>query len=228
MNYLFLDLEKVKINLCRVPFEYCRVGLFARSKAAKRMITPDEPHSIYVLPEKKAAQSIIQAIAEILHIHPDARLAIVSPRKKLTAALVQLQTQFPKAKLLCKKRLSKKICRFIHPESEMLPENLMTQADDAEHAMIHSAAQRVTEAVAHVLPEFSEVFTLLKTSSIPPDKAWEAAILLLKKNHPKKKADLLRLLTQHTDIEKADEIIKKLRTKGLIHIDAAENVRYRC
>lgn len=87
---------------------------------------------------------------------------------------------------------------------------------------------RVTEAVAHVLPEFSEVFTLLKTSSIPPDKAWEAAILLLKKNHPKKKADLLRLLTQHTDIEKADEIIKKLRTKGLIHIDAAENVRYRC
>jgi len=61
MPHLLLDLAKSPAPKRKIPFAHAKVGLFATFKAAKRMITPEEPHGIYVLPRKKAACSIAQA-----------------------------------------------------------------------------------------------------------------------------------------------------------------------
>jgi len=70
-------------------------------------------------------------------------------------------------------------------------------------------------------------FTLLQTQLCANDRDMSAALLLLKKNRPKKKQDLLRLLTQKTPTLKAEEIVHSLQQSKQIYIDAAENVRYR-
>ena len=128
MNHLLLDLAKVRIKPRDIPFHRAKVGLFAPFKTAKRMITPEEPHSIYVLPEKRAAHSIIAAVNEILAHHPDARIAIVSPRKKVQAALEGCQARYPNAVLLVKNRLGKSIKHFLKAACTPPPHTSRTTA----------------------------------------------------------------------------------------------------
>ena len=195
MQHLLLDLDKAPAK--KIPFKHARIGLFVSFKAARRMTAPDEPHGIYVLPRKKAARSIAQAAAEILQHHPDARIAIASPRKKLTPHLQSLQRQYPHAVLLHKKRLGKSIRQFLkrgfrQPETP-----------------ISGSEQRVIERIAQEVRHAAE------------------PLALLKKNRPKKKQDLVRLLSEHTNREDAQRIIGELQNTGRIRIDAAENVKYR-
>ena len=213
MNHLLLDLAKVKIKWRNIPFAYAKVGLFATFKAAKRMTAPEEPHSIYVLPGKRASYSIIAAAEEILLHHPDTRIVIVSPRKKLRAAIADLQDDYPEAELLLKKRLSKTVCRFIKNEDE--PDSDWADEDNWDD-----------ETDADELPP---VFTLLHDHDVFTDTDFAAALLLLKKNRPKKKTDLVRLLAENTkhDDEHAHTIVSELQQQGVIAIDAAETVRYR-
>ena len=232
MNHLLLDLAKVRIKPRDIPFHRAKVGLFAPFKTAKRMITPEEPHSIYVLPEKRAAHSIIAAVNEILAHHPDARIAIVSPRKKVQAALEGCQARYPNAVLLVKNRLGKSIKRFLKSKSSLHTAAAPAEQDD--DPMVRQAARIARQAVKQIMsedagtpPHKEPVFTLLQTQLCANDRDMAAALLLLKKNRPKKKQDLLRLLTQKTPTLKAEEIVHSLQQSKQIYIDAAENVRYR-
>ena len=216
MPHLLLDLAKSPAPKRKIPFAHAKVGLFATFKAAKRMITPEEPHGIYVLPRKKAARSIAQAAADILQHQPQAQIAIVSPRKKLRPYLHQLQIKYPQARLLHKKKLGKAVRRFLKQARQPEKANAQTEQQLIEHA-----AQSVQQAVAQIVP----APTFAPAPS--PSNNITTALALLKKNHPKKKQDLVRLLTERSNPELAQEMLAELQSAGKIHIDAAENVRYR-
>ena len=216
MPHLLLDLAKSPAPKRKIPFAHAKVGLFATFKAAKRMITPEEPHGIYVLPRKKAARSIAQAAADILQHQPQAQIAIVSSRKKLRPYLHQLQIKYPQARLLHKKKLGKAVRRFLKQARQPEKANAQTEQQLIEHA-----AQSVQQAVAQIVP----APTFAPAPS--PSNNITTALALLKKNHPKKKQDLVRLLTERSNPELAQEMLAELQSAGKIHIDAAENVRYR-
>ena len=216
MPHLLLDLAKSPAPKRKIPFAHAKVGLFATFKAAKRMITPEEPHGIYVLPRKKAARSIAQAAADILQHQPQAQIAIVSPRKKLRPYLHQLQIKYPQARLLHKKKLGKAVRRFLKQARQPEKANAQTEQQLIEHA-----AQSVQQAVAQIVP----APTFAPAPS--PSNNITTALALLKKNRPKKKQDLLRLLTERSNPKLAQEMLVALQSAGKIHIDAAENVRYR-
>lgn len=216
MPHLLLDLAKSPAPKRKIPFAHAKVGLFATFKAAKRMITPEEPHGIYVLPRKKAACSIAQAAADILQHQPQAQIAIVSSRKKLRPYLHQLQIKYPQARLLHKKKLGKAVRRFLKQARQPEKANAQTEQQLIEHA-----AQSVQQAVAQIVP----APTFAPAPS--PSNNITTALALLKKNRPKKKQDLLRLLTERSNPKLAQEMLVALQSAGKIHIDAAENVRYR-
>lgn len=248
MPHLLLDLAKSPTPNRKIPFAHAKVGLFATFKSAKRMITPEEPHSIYVLPRKKAALSIAQAAADILQHQPQAAIAIVSPRKKLRLFLYSLQIKYPRAQLLHKKKLGKTTRQFLKQaqQSPLAPtadgatrEHSETQTakqktkrnkvkNPNEQQLIHRTAQSVQQAVAQIIPSppAHQVFTLLASQDTAPSPI-STALALLKKNRPKKKQDLVRLLTERSNPKLAQEMLVALQSAGKIHIDAAENVRYR-
>lgn len=215
MPHLLLDLAQAPTPKHKIPYHRAKVGLFVTLKAAKRMLAPEEPHSLYVLPNKKAARSIAQAAADILQHQPQAQIAIVSPRKKLRPYLHQLQIKYPQARLLHKKKLGKAVRRFLKQARQ--PENPFGEAP-SEQRLIEHTAQNVQQAVAQIIP----------SAPAGAESALIAtALALLKKNHPKKKQDLVRLLTERSNPELAQEMLAELQSAGKIHIDAAENVRYR-
>lgn len=236
MNHLLLDTAKLQTKTADIPFKHARVGILATFKQAKKLITPDEPHAIYVLPEKNAAAAIIQAAAEILQHQPSARLAIVSPRKKITAAAEALRLQYPQASIVHKKRLSKKVRLFLKHQPETtapsepaaLSQTAATTTEpDAEAELIRNAALLIHAAAKQTQKTDTAVSqTDNPATDTEPDIA--AALLLLKKNRPKKKTDLVRLLAQSPNIaaDQAHALIGKLENENIIRIDAAENVKY--
>ena len=165
----------------------------------------------------------------------------MSPRKKVQAALEECQTRYPNAALLVKNRLGKSIKRFLKGKSSLQPgiavppdNSTAAPAEQDDDPMVRQAARIARQAVQQVVsedagapPSKEPVFTLLQTQLCANDRDMTAALLLLKKNRPKKKQDLLRLLTQKTPTLKAEEIVHSLQQSKQIYIDAAENVRYR-
>lgn len=149
MPHLLLDLAQSPTPKRKIPYHRAKVGLFVTLKAAKRMLAPEEPHSLYVLPNKKAARSIAQAAADILQHQPQAQIAIVSPRKKLRPYLHQLQIKYPQARLLHKKKLGKAVRRFLKQARQ--PENPFGEAP-SEQRLIEHTAQTVQQAVAQIIP----------------------------------------------------------------------------
>ena len=240
MPHLLLDLAQSPTPKRKIPYHRAKVGLFATFKAAKRMLAPEEPHSLYVLPNKKAARSIAQAAADILQHQPQATIAIVSPRKKLRLFLYSLQIKYPQAQLLHKKKLGKSVRQFLQQHGQPCSSDLgikgYAEAQGArqnnqssrapsktpsEQQLIEHAAHSVQQAVAQIAP----APTFAPAPS--PSNNITTALALLKKNHPKKKQDLVRLLTERSNPELAQEMLAELQSAGKIHIDAAENVRYR-
>lgn len=148
------------------------------------------------------------------------------PAKNSPPHLQSLQRQYPYAVLLHKKRLGKSIrqflkCGFRQPE---------TPISGSEQRVIERIAQEVRHAAEQLAPPApapadTNVFTLLPEPK--SDAALNTALSLLKKNRPKKKQDLVRLLSEHTNREDAQRIIGELENMGRIRIDAAENVKYR-
>lgn len=240
VNHLLLDTAKLKTPTADIPFKHARVGILATFKQAKKLITPDEPHAIYVLPDKKAAAAITEAAAEILQHHPQSRIAIVSPRKKVAAAIAGLCARYPQADILYKKRLSKKARRFLkHRPDAPAAITVQTEAEPAAHPLpdsdeqhlIHTTAAHVQAAVAGIQAQSAitaEPSDGQPDNPPPVDAETEAALLLLKKNRPKKKSDLVRLLTQHPQLGHTpiDDLIYTLEHSGIIRIDVAENVKY--
>ena len=187
-THLFLDLDKIKVCTKDIPLKHARVALFAPFKMAKKLITPDEPHSIYVL-----------------------------PRKKWQIALKHLQTDFPQTQFLLKNRLGKKVRQFVKAPLET-PETID----------IATIANNVQAAVNKILPK-PEVFTLLTTTEPINEPDISTALVLLKKNRPKKQNDLVKLLSGSLkqDDASVQQLVSQLQKKGIITIDNAQNVRYK-
>ena len=218
---LFLDCAKVAIKFKNLPFEQARVALFAPFSQAKKMTTPEEPHSIYVLPKKNTAQSIDAAAREILTHHHTAYLAIISPRPKWRAVAEQLQKDFPQAHIISKKRYGKKAKQFLF-ESNLTSTILSTlSGDDANISAVIDQKEIVkTEALSQ-----PEVFTLLATHENAPTNI-SAIVAWLRKNQPKKKVALINALSSSFKQYDPQEVIAQLQQSGCIKIDHAENIRY--
>lgn len=238
MQYLLFDLAKQPLKYKKLPFIHAQICLFVKNKQAKRLITPAEPHRIYVLPKENTAYSMIQAAEEILQLHSDRVLTIVSPRGKVQAALSSLQQRYPNAQIQVFRKYGKKAKKYI--KMNAVESILNVQANDEKTAgqnqaapLLNSVQQNeaeengISEAI-HRSHNNETVFTLLEQQNQETDKEIQAALLLLKKNRPKKKNDLVHLLT-HTrngTPEQALELVIMLEQTGHIQIDAAENVRY--
>ncbi|XXQ69406.1 hypothetical protein ACKLNO_05975 [Neisseriaceae bacterium B1] len=229
MPHILLDLAKLKKNK-NIPYKHAKVGLLVTLKQAKKLITPDEPHAVYVLPEKKAANSIVQAALDILNAHPDSRVAVVSPRAKVQAAIADIQTQFPDAQIALFNKTGKKLKSFLKQKDSQQTENKQQNSEANDEAEEQFAKQGIARS-----KENAAVFTLLEEKTQKnqeqaeeSDQEIQAALMLFKKNRPKKKTDLVRLLsdTQRSDEEQVHDLVVKLQEEGHIHIDAAENVRY--
>lgn len=229
MPYVLLDLAKLKKNK-NIPYKHAKVGLLVTLKQAKKLITPDEPHAVYVLPEKKAANSIVQAALDILNAYPDSRVAVVSPRAKVHVAIADIQTQFPDAQIALFSKTGKKLTAFLKQKDNQHPKIKQQDSEDNDEAEEQFAKDSIARS-----KENAAVFTLLEEKtqqnqqqSEENDQEIQAALMLFKKNRPKKKTDLVRLLsdTQRSDEEQIHDLVVKLQQEGHIHIDAAENVRY--
>ncbi|MDO4434600.1 MAG: hypothetical protein Q4B82_08490 [Alysiella sp.] len=243
--YLLLDLAKIHVANKRIPYQHARVGLMVKLKQAKHLISPEEPHSVYVLPEKKAAKSIIQATADILHIHPNAHIAIVSPRKKLPPLITELAQQHPHAHILLSHKVSKNVRRFLKTpflENILNEQNIIEETAQPIQAATDPMLPETTTPIAETTHDEGEakiihetlgqyprdtVFTLLSDNR-EDDQELIAALRMLKKNRPKKKTDLVRLLSNHihNNLQQTQALVIKLQAEGIIKIDAAENVRY--
>lgn len=229
MPHLLLDLAKLK-KCKKIPYKHAKVGLLVTSKQARKLITPEEPHAVYVLPEKKAANSIVQAALDILNAHPDSHLTIVSPRTKVQAAITNIQRDYPQAQVACFDKLGKKVKTHLQTKSITRPENHVeheTENCEAEEQFVQEHMARSKDNAT--------VFTLLEQeqqnqadADNQADREIQAALMLFKKNRPKKKTDLVRLLSdsQRSDVSNIHDLVVKLQQEGHIHIDAAENVRY--
>lgn len=236
MPYVLLDLAKLK-KVKKIPYQYAKVGLMVNLKQAKKLITPDEPHSVYVLPEKKAGNSIIQAVSDILNTRPQSRIAIVSPRKNLKSAMQEIAAQYPQAQPVLFKKSGKKLISWL--KSECVQPEKTTEynvgAESADNiqerdAQANIACSRHTPTLSAVSEPNPNTFlsVMERDESHNNDAGLNAALAILKKNRPKKKNDLVRLLgdTQSTSTEPIHELITQLQNEGYIQIDAAENVRY--
>lgn len=232
MPHLLLDMAKLK-KIRTIPYKHAKVGLLVTLKQAKKLITPDEPHAVYVLPEKKAANSIIQATLDILNAHPDSRVALVSPRAKVQAAISEIQTNFPDAQIVLFKKTGKKLKSFLKQKVSSKTEQAESTTDAQENE--HQAEEQFAKNSIARSKENAAVFTLLEEQAqqqqeqaSESDQEIQAALILFKKNRPKKKTDLVRLLsnTQRGNENQAHDLVIKLQQEGHIHIDAAENVRY--
>ena len=207
MNHLLLDLAKVPTKTRDIPFEQARLALFVRPKAAKCLTSPEEPHGIYVLPDKNAAHSIVQAAFEILSHHPQARLAIVSPRKKLTNLIAKLQKAYPQATIFHQKKLGKKTRRFLNQQPNPLvidsqsdqhhqpnQQELLAQlhaeqaactSNVAESEFLQQTAQAI-QAAAQRYTAPNPVFTLLGDVPVQPNQDMSDTLVALKKKSSQK------------------------------------------
>lgn len=234
-THLFLDLAKVPTKSRNIPFKHARVALFAPFKMAKKLITPDEPHAIYILPKKKTSNSVFMAAVEILSIHADAKIAMVSPRKKWLKISQKLQKRFPHAQIMLKTKINKKVHRFLK-QSSIASINPADQVDP-DDINIQAISEQIQQAVSSMMaptqtdtPSKSpEIFTLLETAELTPHQPaihLEPLLAILKKNRPKKKTDLIRLLSNTLKNQDPQHILEALQREKMISIDVAENVRY--
>lgn len=231
MQHLLIDLAKCPTKYKKLPFQHSQICLFAKQKQAKKLITPQEPHSIYVLPKDNAAHSIIQAAKEILTQHPNHPITFVSPRKKILLAIDELKQDYPETSIAYFKKYGKKAKKHIKQQKAYTKFMNSTQATATEQASNEQEEERCISETIQRINHAAAVFTLLEQQQSQEPKTDQeilTTLLLLKKNRPKKKNDLVHLLT-HTrqgSQEKALELVIKLQEAGYIKIDAAENVRY--
>lgn len=227
MTFILLDLAKSG-KIKKIPYKHGRVCLFVTLKQAKKLITPDEPHAVYVLPNKKTSNSILQAALDILNSHPHEDMVIISPRTKLQTAITELQITHPQAKITSFSKVGKKFKTFIKTKNQKNEASATCSiADDKPISMT------TNDGTTHQSEKNHHVFQLINDTELADqpkirDTATTAALLLLKKNRPKKKNDLTRLLSDNLNetAEDIQKLITTLQNEGYIHIDIAENVRY--
>ncbi len=130
MPHLLLDLAQSPTPKRKIPYHRAKVGLFVTLKAAKRMLAPEEPHSLYVLPNKKAARSIAQAAADILQHQPQAQIAIVSRAKNCAPICTNCKSNTPKPACCTRKSSAKPSADFSNKQGSLKTRSAKLQANN--------------------------------------------------------------------------------------------------
>lgn len=255
---LLLDLKKYPGKLDKLPFGKLPVYLLAHDKKAAKQAQHYSRNSkdteCQRLPEKKQVAAIVKHLRQLLKTKPHARLAVVSRRKKLHKACRELCAEFPDADITVWKRCGKKCRKFLKKALEKPAASSLKAVKKAalnkpashtalpvqplsDHELFQETVERIEQAVAHVLqqeqaaalPETETQATQTPESkSSPTDPRIRSALMLLKKNQPRKKVDLLETLSLslHFSDEESRELVEQLEREKHIQIDVAENVKY--
>ena len=172
---------------------------------------------LVIPPKDKFTRTILKTVKVILAGHPEAKIAVISPRGKLQKKLERLQQKYPAAQIIGSSKLGKKIRSFLYHDerpSENPPQPLSAEE---ENELIKRVAEEIEITVGLTLPPQTEETALPGLSD---------TLRQIRRNRPKKKNALLHLLTQQHGSE-AQQYLDALLEQNLIKIDAAENVRYR-
>ena len=172
---------------------------------------------LVIPPKDKFTRTILKTVKVILSGHPEAKIAVISPRGKLQKKLERLQQKYPASQIIGSSKLGKKIRSFLYHDerpSENPPQPLSAEE---ENELIKRVAEEIEITVGLTLPPHTEETALPGLSD---------TLRQIRRNRPKKKNALLHLLTQQHGSE-AQQYLDALLEQNLIKIDAAENVRYR-
>ena len=230
MAHLLIDTVKTDAGKKYLPFGRHDVRLFADKKTARpfRKLAAsadgtcpecggnDALHLI-IPPKDKFTRTILKTVKVILSGHPEAKIAVISPRGKLQKKLERLQQKYPAAQIISSYKLGKKVRSFLYHDerpSENPPQPLSAEE---ENELIKRVAEEIEITVGLTLPPHTEETALPGSSD---------TLRQIRRNRPKKKNALLHLLTQQHGSE-AQQYLDALLERTLIKIDAAENVRYR-
>ena len=230
MAHLLIDTVKTDAGKKYLPFGRHDVRLFADKKTARpfRKLAASAGETcpecggnaalhLIIPPKDKFTRTILKTVKVILSGHPEAKIAVISPRGKLQKKLERLQQKYPAAQIISSSKLGKKVRSFLYHDerpSENPPQPLSAEE---ENELIKRVAEEIEITVGLTLPPHTEETALPGLSD---------TLRQIRRNRPKKKNALLHLLTQQHGSE-AQQYLDALLEQNLIKIDAAENVRYR-
>ena len=230
MAHLLIDTVKTDAGKKYLPFGRHDVRLFADKKTARPFHklaasadgTCPECGSnaalhLVIPPKDKFTRTILKTVKVILSGHPEAKIAVISPRGKLQKKLERLQQKYPASQIMSSSKLGKKVRSLLYHDerpSENPPQPLSAEE---ENELIKRMAEEIEITAGLTLPPHTEETALPGLSD---------TLRQIRRSRPKKKSALLHLLTQQHGSE-AQQYLDALLEQNLIKIDAAENVRYR-
>ena len=230
MAHLLIDTVKTDAGKKYLPFGRHDVRLFADKKTARpfRKLAASADGTcpecggnaalhLVIPPKDKFTRTILKTAKVILSGHPEAKIAVISPRGKLQKKLERLQQKYPASQIMGSSKLGKKVRSFLYHDerpSENPPQPLSAEE---ENELIKRMAEEIEITAGLILPPHTEETALPGLSD---------TLRQIRRNRPKKKNALLHLLTQQHGSE-AQQYLDALLEQNLIKIDAAENVRYR-
>lgn len=230
MAHLLIDTVKTDAGKKYLPFGRHDVRLFADKKTARpfRKLAASADGTcpecegnaalhLIIPPKDKFTRTILKTVKVILSGHPEAKIAVISPREKLQKKLERLQQKYPASQIMSSSKLGKKVRSFLYHDerpSENPPQPLSAEE---ENELIKRMAEEIEITAGLTLPPHTEEAALPGLSD---------TLRQIRRNRPKKKNALLHLLTQQHGSE-AQQYLDALLEQNLIKIDAAENVRYR-
>lgn len=230
MAHLLIDTVKTDAGKKYLPFGRHDVRLFADKKTARpfRKLAASADGTCpecggnaalhLVIPSKdKFTRTILKTVKVILTGHPEAKIAVISPRGKLQKKLERLQQKYPASQIMSSSKLSKKVRSFLYHDERPSENRPQPLSAEKENELIKRVAEEIEITVGLTLPPHTEETALPGLSD---------TLRQIRRNRPKKKNALLHLLTQQHGSE-AQQYLDALLEQNLIKIDAAENVRYR-
>ena len=230
MAHLLIDTVKTDAGKKYLPFGRHDVRLFADKKTARpfRKLAASADGTcpecgdnaalhLVIPPKDKFIRTILKTVKVILTGHPEAKIAVISPRGKLQKKLERLQQKYPAAQIISSSKLGKKARSFLYHDERPSENPLQPLSAEEENELIKRVAEEIEITVGLTLPPHTEETALPGLSD---------TLRQIRRNRPKKKNALLHLLTQQHGSE-AQQYLDALLEQNLIKIDAAENVRYR-
>ena len=198
MAHLLIDTVKTDAGKKYLPFGRHDVRLFADKKTARpfRKLAASADGTcpecggnaalhLVIPPKDKFTRTILKTVKVILSGHPEAKIAVISPRGKLQKKLERLQQKYPAAQIIGSSKLGKKVRSFLYHDerpSENPPQPLSAEE---ENELIKRVAEEIEITVGLTLPPHTEETALPGLSD---------TLRQIRRNRPKKKNALLHLL----------------------------------
>ena len=230
MAHLLIDTVKTDAGKKYLPFGRHDVRLFADKKTARpfRKLAASADGTcpecgsnaalhLIIPPKDKFTRTILKTVKVILSGHPEAKIAVISPREKLQKKLERLQQKYPASQIMSSSKLGKKVRSFLYHDERPSENPSQPLSAEEENELIKRVAEEIEITAGLTLPPHTEETALPGLSD---------TLRQIRRNRPKKKNALLHLLTQQHGSE-AQQYLDALLEQNLIKIDAAENVRYR-